>query len=701
MHRFLLFLIGMATLFEAASAQPQPPLEAYGTHAEIRHVALSDSGQKIAIITKPTEATVIDVDDLDLTDDERAALKKLPTVGSHMEVRQTNVLIYDFATGTYEIVPTNSGKVVHIDFAGENDLLIWSEFDRVIFIGDELQSRGVFHDVSVLSTEDMSIRRVIVKGKREPMRLIDFGPVLTRPNTKNEILMQGWWMPGMLSRRPAKLHLLKLNLDTAELRIESHGLKNTTDWIVSQSGSFRVREDYNNAGNSYKLVDVHNGKKRERFKLKNVERPPFTLVGLHPETDALVVLASYDHDVVAELTSEGHILPPFLARNATDIDYVFRDKDQVIEGVKYSGILPRYEFLDPELDADIQDLIAQTPGTSVTILDRSSDWQKILLRLEGNYTSGMYLIFDRVTKQSELIEEIRPDIVREAIGDALSFKYEARDGLQIEAIATLPPGTDISNASNLKTIVMPHGGPETYDAIGFDWMAQYFANRGYLVFQPNFRGSAGYGTAFVLAGNGEWGGKMQDDITDGLKALVNEGLADPDNVCIVGASYGGYAALAGGAFTPDLYRCVVAIAPVTDLHRMLKDEKRDYGRNHWVVDYWQERMADGEARKIKLRSVSPSEYADSFQSPVLLIHGDKDRIVPLKQSEIMHQALLDAGKLVTFITLERGDHALSTNEARLTTLQAASDFVEQHIGSAHSSLSTTPQTFAPSATDGP
>ncbi|MEO1407882.1 MAG: alpha/beta fold hydrolase, partial [Pseudomonadota bacterium] len=267
--------------------------------------------------------------------------------------------------------------------------------------------------------------------------------------------------------------------------------------------------------------------------------------------------------------------------------------------------------------------------------------------------------------------------------------------------ATLPPGTDISNASNLKTIVMPHGGPETYDAIGFDWMAQYFANRGYLVFQPNFRGSAGYGTAFVLAGNGEWGGKMQDDITDGLKALVNEGLADPDNVCIVGASYGGYAALAGGAFTPDLYRCVVAIAPVTDLHRMLKDEKRDYGRNHWVVDYWQERMADGEARKIKLRSVSPSEYADSFQSPVLLIHGDKDRIVPLKQSEIMHQALLDAGKLVTFITLERGDHALSTNEARLTTLQAASDFVEQHIGSSHSSLSTTPQTFAPSATDGP
>lgn len=684
MYRICVLLVGYLSWVGMALGQPIPPLEAYGTNPEIRHVALSDSGQKIAIVTTPTEATTIVVDDLDMTKAERNALKKLPDLGTHLQVRPTNILIYDFSTGTYEITPTNTGKVAHMDFVGEHHVLIWSEFNRVIVIGDEIQSRGTWHDVSVLSTKDMSIKRVVIEGKEETMRLIDFGAILSPPDANNEVLLQGWWMPAMFSRRPSLLHLLKLNLDTLEVKVESRGVRSTTDWIVGQNGAFRVREDYNNASNSYKIVDSYAGKKRERFKLKNVERPPFSLVGLHPETNALVALASFDYDFIAELDSDGQLLPPFLARPATDIDYVYRDQNQVIEGVKYSGILPRYEFLDPELNADIEELISQTPGTSVTILDRSADWQKILILLEGNYTSGMYLLFDRRTKQSELIEEIRPKISREALGDALSFKYQARDGLEIEAIATLPPGTDISTASKLKTIVMPHGGPEAYDAVGFDWMAQYFANRGYLVFQPNFRGSAGYGTAFVLAGNGEWGGKMQDDITDGLNALISEGLADPENVCIVGASYGGYAALAGGAFTPERYRCVVAIAPVSDLRRMLKDEKRDYGRNHWVVNYWEERMADGDKSTAKLRSISPAEHAASFRAPVLLLHGDSDMVVPLRQSEIMQKALSDAGKDVEFVALEHGDHSLSTNPVRLQVLEAMSTFVERHIGSGRS-----------------
>ena len=210
-------------------------------------------------------------------------------------------------------------------------------------------------------------------------------------------------------------------------------------------------------------------------------------------------------------------------------------------------------------------------------------------------------------------------------------------------------------------------------------MSQYFANRGYLVLQPNFRGSTGFGRECQDAGRGEWGGKMQDDITDGINALVTAGYIDPDRICIAGASYGGYAALAGATFTPDLYQCVVAIAPVSDLNLMLSDEKRERGNNHWVVSYWEGVMAEGEARKAKLRAISPYHFADRVSAPVLLLHGDDDTIVPISQSNRMKSALERADKDVTLIKLKGEDHWLSVADTRLQTLQAMDAFISEHL----------------------
>ncbi|CAN0435252.1 unnamed protein product, partial [Scytosiphon promiscuus] len=208
----------------------------------------------------------------------------------------------------------------------------------------------------------------------------------------------------------------------------------------------------------------------------------------------------------------------------------------------------------------------------------------------------------------------------------------------------------------------------------------YFANRGYLVLQPNFRGSSGYGTEHRILGKGEWGGKMQDDITDGVQTLVEQGLADPTRVCIVGASYGGYAALAGGAFTPDLYKCVVAIAPVSDIRPLLVDVKWDNGRKHWALDYWQENIGDLDEEREKLDAISPARAADKFTAPVLLIHGNDDTVVPIKQSEIMERALEKAGKDVTFLELEGEDHWMSDGDTRIDALRAMATFIDQHIG---------------------
>ena len=161
------------------------------------------------------------------------------------------------------------------------------------------------------------------------------------------------------------------------------------------------------------------------------------------------------------------------------------------------------------------------------------------------------------------------------VGLVQTIEYSSRDGLKIPAIITWPPGVDGGTAKKLPLVVMPHGGPERYDRVGFDWMAQFFANEGYAVLQPNFRGSTGFGVEFRDAGRGQWGLKMQDDVTDGVNAMIKTGWTDPDRVCIVGWSYGGYAALAGGAFTPELYRCVIAGGAVTDLPQMLNHERRD------------------------------------------------------------------------------------------------------------------------------
>lgn len=171
---------------------------------------------------------------------------------------------------------------------------------------------------------------------------------------------------------------------------------------------------------------------------------------------------------------------------------------------------------------------------------------------------------------------------------------------------------------------------------------------------------------------------MQDDVSDGVKALIKFGYADPDRVCIVGSSYGGYSALAGGAFSPELYRCVVAVNGVSDLPRMLGDEKRRHGSNHWVVSYWTKVIGDSKHELEKLKQLSPANFAAQFQAPVLLIHSKDDTVVPIRQSRIMKRALKKAGKPVELISLKGEDHWLSVSASRRAMLKAIDRFLDVH-----------------------
>jgi dipeptidyl aminopeptidase/acylaminoacyl peptidase len=228
-------------------------------------------------------------------------------------------------------------------------------------------------------------------------------------------------------------------------------------------------------------------------------------------------------------------------------------------------------------------------------------------------------------------------------------------------------------------VVLPHGGPEARDYPGFDWWAQAFASRGYAVFQPNFRGSDGYGVEFRNAGLGQWGRKMQTDISDGVAELARQGIVDPKRACIVGASYGGYAALAGVTVQQGLYRCAVADAGVSDLGDMLTYSAGYRGVPSAGIRYWRAFMGVTSVwENSQVKPISPAELADRADAPILLIHGTSDTVVPIAQSETMEAALKRAGKPVEFVRMENEDHWLSRAETRVQMLKAAVAFVEKY-----------------------
>jgi dipeptidyl aminopeptidase/acylaminoacyl peptidase len=241
----------------------------------------------------------------------------------------------------------------------------------------------------------------------------------------------------------------------------------------------------------------------------------------------------------------------------------------------------------------------------------------------------------------------------------------------MNGVLTLPPGRE---AKNLPVILLPHGGPTARSYPGFDWQAQAFASRGYAVFQPNFRGSSGFGPKFERAGDGEWGRKMQTDISDGLAELARQGIVDPKRACIVGGSYGGYAALAGVTLQQNLYRCAVSLAGIGDLSKMVDTKKRESGSDRTLKRSLERMIGSGR----DLKEISPIFFADRADAPILLVHGKDDTVVDYDQSNDMAAALRRANKPVVFVTLEGEDHWLSKSETRLAMLEATLAFVQKH-----------------------
>lgn len=636
---------GLNTLgFANAEPVAHPPIEAYGERPSIRSVSMSPSGRQIALISR--------VDDRDL------------------------LILYDPENGVRPAVDLTTLQGNWVWFPTEEHVVIRGyETTRIAGYRGELDYSAAFS----YSLETKKINQLLTRTDQLYPAQSGLGRIIGMLEGTNQVLMPAW-----TGRKEADLGraLFKVDLNRRKGRVFDKGSRHTLDWLVAPDGTVLAREDMDNKNDVYAIYTKVDGKERKLLERRETARPPFSVLGVKSDQSALILWDlddESDQDFV-ELDFEGNLRPIQLGRRGGTIESMFTDNNKIVHGLRYAGPVPSYEFFDPAVNAVVQQTIQRFDGFPIEIIDRSSDFSVILLKVFDFRSAGRYVVLDVATGELTGLANAREQISAEALGAVEVIEYSARDGLTIPAILTWPAGLADDERKNLPTIVMPHGGPRAYDSVGFDWLSQYFANRGYLVLQPNFRGSTGYGADFMLAGNGEWGGKMQDDISDGLNALITAGYADPDRTCIIGWSYGGYAALAGGAFTPELYKCVIAVAPVSDLLRLLVEEKRDHGKEHFILDYWQEIIGDPKTDKARLEATSPVNFAENFQAPVLLIHGEDDRSVNYQQSVRMRSALRKAGKSVELLKIKGDGYSLLDNDNRLEALQAMSDFVERTIG---------------------
>lgn len=357
-------------------------------------------------------------------------------------------------------------------------------------------------------------------------------------------------------------------------------------------------------------------------------------------------------------------------------DAIFSDLSDELIATVYEDERTRIYWKNKSFEADYQLIEKKLPGKSLSFNSSTRDEQLWLVTAASDREPGERYLFDRKTKKLTLQYRVFEKIPREHLAEMKAIRYKSSDGLEIPAFLTLPKGVA---ARNLPLVVFPHGGPWARDSWSYDQYAQFLANRGYAVLQPNFRGSTGYGKRFLNAGNKEWGQKMQDDLTWGVKHLVSEGIADPKRVAIMGGSYGGYATLAGLAFTPDVYAAGVSIVGPSNLITLLES----------VPPYWEaarkifaERMGDMSKPegRAQLERQSPLNSAQKIKSPLLVIQGANDPRVKKAESDQIVVALRERGFPVEYIVAPDEGHGFARPVNNMAMIAAAEKFLAKHIG---------------------
>ena len=403
-----------------------------------------------------------------------------------------------------------------------------------------------------------------------------------------------------------------------------------------------------------------------------VDRDDFWPLAIDAQTDSLYASKKVDgRSVLVNIKLDGSLAEQQIAANPkVDIDEVLTvGEGRRVIGYTYAEEKRNLVYTDPEYKTLASSLSKALPNLPlVGFVAANDESNKLLLFASSDRDPGHYYLFDTAKKTLSQVFPERPSLDGRKLADVRPITYKAADGTEIPAYLTLPPGKSVKG---LPSVVMPHGGPSSRDEWGFDWIAQFLAERGYAVIQPNYRGSAGYGDAW-LNENGFKGWRTSiGDVNDAARYLASSGIADPNRIAIVGWSYGGYAALQSAETEPSLYKAIVAVAPVTDL-QLLKEESRYFSNMKEV----QREIGSGP----QVIEGSPVNGAERIAAPVLLAHGDLDINVDVQHSDKMQAALKRAGKDVDYLRVKGLDHQLADSSVRATLLLKIGQLLERTIG---------------------
>lgn len=642
---FRMVMAALCAVLFALPAAAAPPIETYGRLPTLEQVLVSPDGTKLAYVRPEGESRKIVIQDL-------ADGKILAGVGVGAEKLRDLLWVGNdhiaFSTSTTARVRSNSSS---IDFVGRGEVAQTRVYDLTTrtfqLVLDKTPNTGNFTSgVQVRMTEGkptlyaiglrfsgvesyQSLFRVDVLGG--PTRLLDSGPSV-----------------GDIS----------------------------TQWILDGTGANIARTEYDSKDGDWRLL-VRAGVKWYPVLQEKAPLDPPWVAGLGAAPDTLLLGRLEDGmEVYRPLSlTTGKLGDPLDLKNGVR-GFIFDSVTLRAIGVMQNDVDSTMTFFAPADQAAWAKITRAFPGERVRLESWSDNRKQMVVRVQGPKTGAAYMFVDLAAGRASMVDDMQAGLGPDELATPRMITYKAGDGLEIPAVLTLPKGRE---AKNLPLVVMPHGGPEAYDSLGFDWWSQALASRGYAVLQPNFRGSSGYGQAFTAAGYGQWGRKMQTDLSDGVKHLSGQGIVDPKRVCIVGASYGGYAALAGVALEPDVYRCAVSLAGISDLHQMLVWLRgRMGGERNSTTRYWRRFMGVEGRDESGLAAYSALSQVAAIKAPVLLIHGKDDLVVPYEQSQLMADALTAAAKPVELVTLKAEDHWLSRGATRIQMLQATVDFLEKN-----------------------
>ncbi len=561
----------------------------------------------------------------------------------------------------------------------------WATNTRLLCGFEAMVNAGFVYGVTRLVAVDADAKnmRVLIQGNPDAQgqfqdRIINWspGPADTVLIEADEGLSRSDQAPGVQVFGSVGTHALpavfELNVVTGSLEFRQRARNPIRHWITDNRGQVRLGWGFSGTTVSYyaRLDGDSDWRRLTKFEVFSRENhfEPIAISG--EDSNKAYALGPYDGRNALWLIDLTDKEDPSIvfSHPLVDAARAVLARDGRLLGVRYETAYPMMYFVDDP----VRDLLAAVPklipGEFNTVFETTHDEKVYVIRSVTDVDAPSFRILDTETHQIQLTAAPYPSRDKTTLAPMRPISYPARDGTQIPGYLSLPAGAP---GKHLPLVIMPHGGPIARDTWGYFFLREFLVSRGYAVLQMNFRGSSGYGAEWFFAAHQDWGGLTYDDVIDGARWAVKQDIADPERVCIVGWSFGGYLALLGAQRNPDLFRCAVDIAGISDLGLLI-----DEG-HYWLTSESIKKQIGTDADKLKRNS--PRLHAAEFMVPLLMVHGQMDAQVPFAQSEQMDAALKHAGKPHRFVVLPDADHQFSSEKDRTVLLNQIEAFLREHL----------------------